>query len=247
MNSFLKNLFSLDKKVKIYFVFSLIIIILSYLVYLFFDENTVNKLGAEDSFFENLTAISFLFASIIFIIIFFLKKKIIYLVFAVIFFIGMGEEISWGQRIFNYKTPEYFEKNNIQDEFNFHNLNIFDSKNNNGQYKAGLSYILSVNFLYKLFWLVYGVIFPVVYLLSRFVKKTVDKIDVPVPPFVLGIIFLINWLLSRLILSYLLPDGRSLQYYYTAGEISEFGSAFIFMILGAYFLQTAIKKRRLTA
>lgn len=103
----------------IYFVSSLLIIILSYLVYMFFDEKTVNKLGAEDSFFENLTAISFMVASIIFTIIFCLKKKIIHLVFALIFFVGMGEEISWGQRIFNYHTPEYFEENNIQDEFNF--------------------------------------------------------------------------------------------------------------------------------
>jgi hypothetical protein len=158
----------------------------------------------------------------------------------------MGEEISWGQRIFNYHTPEYFEKNNIQDEFNFHNLKVFDSKSNDGQYKAGLSYFLSVNFLYKLFWLVYGIILPVVYSLSHFFKKITDKIGLPVPPFILGLLFLANWLLCRIILSYLLPDGRSLQYYYTAGEISEFGSAFIFMMLAAYFLHTEIKGRSRT-
>ena len=137
MNAFLENLFFKSKPVKIYFILSLLIILLSYSVYLFSDENTINKLGAEDGFFEYLTAISFLAASIIFILMYFLKKKIIYLLFAIIFFIGMGEEISWGQRLFNYGTPEYFEKNNIQDEVNLHNLKIFDSKNFEGQYKFG--------------------------------------------------------------------------------------------------------------
>lgn len=32
------------------------------------------------------------------------------------------EEISWGQRVFNLSTPEFFEKHNIQKETNFHNL-----------------------------------------------------------------------------------------------------------------------------
>jgi hypothetical protein len=35
---------------------------------------------------------------------------------------GAGEEISWGQRIFDLETPEYFEEKNAQGEIGFHNL-----------------------------------------------------------------------------------------------------------------------------
>lgn len=226
-----------------YFVLSLSIIISSYLVYLVFNEDTINKLGAEDGLFEYFTGLLFLVTSILFIIIYSLRKKIIHLVFALVFFIGMGEEISWGQRIINYQSPEYFKENNIQKEFNLHNLSIFDSQEGGGQYKTGLSYYLSMNFLYKFFWLIYGVILPVVYSLSRFVRDIVGKIDLLVSPLILGIVFLVNWLLCRITLSFLLPEGRSLPYYYTAGEISEFGSAFIFTVLGAYFIHSIRAER----
>lgn len=33
-----------------------------------------------------------------------------------------GEEISWGQRIIGFESPEYFRENNDQQEFTFHNL-----------------------------------------------------------------------------------------------------------------------------
>ena len=135
MNSFLKNLFYKDKRVIIYFVLSLSIIISSYLIYLVFNEDTIIKLGAEDGFFEYFTALLFLVTSILFIIIYFLRKKLIHLVFALVFFIGMGEEVSWGQRIFNYQSPEYFKENNIQREFNLHNLSIFDSEDAGGKSK----------------------------------------------------------------------------------------------------------------
>lgn len=37
-------------------------------------------------------------------------------------FLSAGEEISWGQRIFGFETPERLEEANEQDEVTFHNL-----------------------------------------------------------------------------------------------------------------------------
>ena len=34
------------------------------------------------------------------------------------------EEISWGQRIFNIRAPDYFKEHNSQGEFSIHNLDI---------------------------------------------------------------------------------------------------------------------------
>jgi hypothetical protein len=43
---------------------------------------------------------------------------------AVLFFFAAGEEISWGQRIFNFETSGIFKSNNLQQETNLHNLEI---------------------------------------------------------------------------------------------------------------------------
>ncbi len=37
---------------------------------------------------------------------------------------GAGEEISWGQRLFGFATPEFLKTVNTQDEFNVHNINL---------------------------------------------------------------------------------------------------------------------------
>lgn len=44
---------------------------------------------------------------------------------AIALFVMFGEEISWGQRVFGFATPEWFEQSNIQAEFNLHNLRVF--------------------------------------------------------------------------------------------------------------------------
>lgn len=238
MSDFLKALFHSDKYIRAYFVLANSIIIFSYLLYLLIQEDIAIKLGKEDGLFEYLTALSFLVSTTLFFIIFLRRKRIINLLLAVIFFIGMGEEVSWGQRILKFQPPEYFKENNIQDEFNLHNLKIFDSKEERGGYKKGLSYYLSTNFLYKLFWLFYGVLLPIVCLLLHFVKHITDKIGLLVPPFILGVVFLFNWLLFKMISSFLISLHSSPFYYYAGIEINEFGSGLIFMILAAYFFQT---------
>ena len=85
----------------------------------------------EDGPVENVTAIFLIIAGIIGFIIFtkFLKmnkKKFGFLfLFLAISFLVLGlEEISWGQRIFNFQTPELFSAN-VQGQFTIHNLPVF--------------------------------------------------------------------------------------------------------------------------
>jgi len=42
--------------------------------------------------------------------------------YAALFLLVAGEEVSWGQRIFDIKSPESFEMANVQHETNLHNL-----------------------------------------------------------------------------------------------------------------------------
>ena len=86
----------------------------------------------EDSPGENLTAIfyflSFLISYSISVCFYKTGSKLqslpYFILTGCLFFIGM-EEISWGQRIIDFATPEIFEKYNYQDEMNIHNLNGF--------------------------------------------------------------------------------------------------------------------------
>ena len=75
----------------------------------------------EDGFIEYSTAIMLLFISLLsFSRLFKLWSvkpvlwKLGVLGFALIFLFGAGEEISWGQRIFNIESSEYFIENNAQ-------------------------------------------------------------------------------------------------------------------------------------
>lgn len=43
-------------------------------------------------------------------------------IFAVLCFIASGEEVSWGQRIFGFGTPHFFQQHNYQNETSIHNL-----------------------------------------------------------------------------------------------------------------------------
>ena len=49
---------------------------------------------------------------------------------AILFLFGAGEEISWGQRIFDIQSGDFFSENNVQKETNLHNLKIGDVKLN---------------------------------------------------------------------------------------------------------------------
>ena len=52
-------------------------------------------------------------------------RRVVWLGLAFLFFLMAGEEISWGQRIFGFATPETLETVNVQKEFNFHNIGGF--------------------------------------------------------------------------------------------------------------------------
>lgn len=55
-------------------------------------------------------------------------------------FFAAGEEISWGQRVLGYSTPEILAHHNLQKEANFHNLAILDVRESvDGGHKTGLA------------------------------------------------------------------------------------------------------------
>ena len=94
----------------------------------------------EDSHIENFTAILLFLAGFLLVITASVERctflRYIYFLGGIAFVFASGEEISWGQRIFDFETPEILMDLNTQKEFNVHNivigkqfmvLNIFDA------------------------------------------------------------------------------------------------------------------------
>ena len=113
-----------------FFVVLLIAFYLNYLITrLFFVERVFPFLFDEDGFFEYMTTLFFLIASVFFILA--LKKRYDSITpYTRLFIFGLGlfcfvvgmEEISWGQRIFGIETPEPYKEINFQGETTVHNL-----------------------------------------------------------------------------------------------------------------------------
>jgi hypothetical protein len=78
----------------------------------------------EDGFVEYSQAFLYLGAAAIFAYIGTHKgfRNIWYWGYALLFFALCGEEVSWGQRIFNLLTPAQLDATNVQHEINLHNI-----------------------------------------------------------------------------------------------------------------------------
>jgi len=124
------------------------VVFLSPLVFLFgvvllklYARGWYRRLAIEDGPIETLTSLAYLIAFFIGIYIAFQlykQKQSFYAVLYMLLSIGLLfiflEEISWGQRIFNLETPQFFEVYNHQHETNLHNFA--------GRYLLHASYIL---------------------------------------------------------------------------------------------------------
>tara|TARA_R110002049_G_scaffold306173_1_gene504176 strand:+ start:9359 stop:10018 length:660 start_codon:yes stop_codon:yes gene_type:complete len=160
-------------------VYTLLFIICS--VGLYFgltDENFFNKTYAqEDGLVEYSTAIMLFSISILCLYrLFTIQKgktmtwKIGTLLFALLFLFGAGEEISWGQRIFNVASTEFFIENNAQGETNLHNLVVGETKLN----KVIFSQLLMVVMV------LYLIVSPILYRKQEWFKKLANSFAVPI-------------------------------------------------------------------
>lgn len=131
----------------------------------------------EDGPLENATAILTLMSSLFVAgIIVKCKKTLMFRKFSdyamtVLLFLSLifytGEEISWGQRIFGFDTPNIMQDVNVQQEFNLHNLKFIHL------YKDGI---------FSIAVLIWGVILPVVKMFYSKIGKLQDSLRMPLPP-----------------------------------------------------------------
>ena len=148
----------------------------------------------EDGAVENLTAIMLLAASFAFAVAAirsrYLKhqqSKILYffiLGWSILMFVGFGEEISWGQRMFGFETPELLAGTNLQNEFNLHNLKHVES------FYGGQHRYLSLMTLFL------GLVLPLL-VLWKPGRGLVQKTAFPVTPVGYGVFFVGVYVFGR--------------------------------------------------
>jgi len=180
---------------KVNTIHLILILIISIIPLLYsYNQSFYNDLVKEDGIIEYLTAI-FLFLSSIVLFISFLKIKKYHSIFnfglflsVIVLFFGFGEEISWGQRIFNIESPTFFNKNNLQGETNIHNLMIDGVKLNKWIFTYG-----SV-----LFFTFYFFITPFLYKKGTIPKSLFNKFSFVVPNYFQSLLFLFSTIVINL-------------------------------------------------
>ncbi|MDV7188168.1 hypothetical protein R3X25_12820 [Lutibacter sp. TH_r2] len=182
----LKNLTTLDKV-------TYSILLLVFAVGIYFAQTDLNYFdtvyAAEDGIAENATAIFLACISLLqfsrFIKFFKSKSttwKIGVFLMACVFLFGAGEEISWGQRIFNVESSEYFIENNAQGETNLHNLVVEGKKVNKVIFSQLLTLIL----------VLYLIITPFLYRKVNWIKNLATMFAVPIVKWHHTIAFLVG-------------------------------------------------------
>ena len=167
----------MEKSIKIATKILLFLLPLVIMIF-FFNKRLYNEIIKEDGLIEYLTALLLLTICILLVI------KIVkirysegykWLLFNIILalglFFGFGEEISWGQRIFEVTSNDFFREYNLQRETNLHNLKINGIKINQWIFSYAFSVLFGCYFLFL----------QRFYKRNKFVKNTVNNLGIPIP------------------------------------------------------------------
>lgn len=224
---------------------SLVLVVVSYSTLFVFSIAWVRWLAQEDGIVEYIGATMFLMASIIFFLNYkrsrqiqvfkniSFKGNVFYLLLGLAFLFVFLEEVSWGQRIIGFQAPENIRELNAQGEFNIHNLRIFHGTTETGEKKSFWGLLLNMDRLFSIFWFSFCCLIPVFYRLSSSTRRFLDRIQMPIVPMSLGLIFVLSYAVTKFL--ELILDSRIQD---SIVEIKETNLAMLFFILAIWFLHT---------
>jgi hypothetical protein len=161
-------------------------------------------------------------------------KQLSYLVLALLFMFGAGEEISWGQRIFAIETPEMLQNGNVQDEINIHNLTIFEGEGS----------LVTVDTLFTTFAFTFTLLIPLVATRYKTFGRFINRL-MPVPHWSLGLLFLANFMLAKaakvlFVSSY---ENPTIPFQQGIQEIKEGNYAVLFVLVAIYITFITLNRR----
>jgi len=227
----------------------LVIVAIPYFL-MFLPRHLFYELTREDGIFEDVSAVYYLLAILGCFLLcanaenfrnpadratyFRFTRRYAFLLLGLFFFVSLGEEISWGQRILDYETPEVIEEHNVQGEFNVHNLEVFNPVDMNKAPKQGLAAVFTAKRIFIAIFTFYLFAIPLLSVLNDRVRKLLQRFYIPVPPIWLGIIFVANIFIFEICKAYL--GDRKLRYG-GISEVEEFNIALLLMLLPFVFLR----------
>lgn len=206
---------------------------------LFARPSILDAFAREDGIFEDLTALYLFLTSVVFAVAFFWFRRSSWLLrlsfvgLALLFFVGAGEEISWGERIFDWDDKNYIKSINVQGELTLHNLKYFQGEES--------LLPVSIAQLFTLFVFVFAVLIPFAGLLFPKVERLVAP-HFPVLPWAPGLLVVVTYVFQKLMLR-MLPSFPALYQHPTmpvpqgVHEIREHGYTFAVLASAVlYFL-----------
>lgn len=159
---------------------------------------------------------------------------------AAFFFVCGGEEISWGQRIFGWSTPELWRSINAQEETNLHNIWLFQGKKPDGSQMSFFELLFNTNRILQTFSMLYGVIIPVADQISLRANQLIVWLGIPVPPLKIGAMFLVSYIAFRVAVGTVGSDAPIIR---PLNELKETNAAFLFALIALYFASNAFAGR----
>jgi len=161
----------------------------------------LNMINMENGIIENLSVL-FLIIAFLFSVTLLLKLRgqrarfVMHGIMAVLFFLMAGEEMSWGQNLFDLAEPAILNGINVQGEINLHNM---------------FGYFADHFFIAGIF--IYGFVLPFFAHFSPFCRKFFDFFGIPIASLGLAIGFFMvsmlqNWIAGALIA---LPAGFRIE------------------------------------
>ena len=203
----------------------------------FQNETLFRFLIREDGPYETLSAFFYFVSVLLFFYLFWkypidikrkkshFKRNIFYLFLSVILLFVFLEELSWGQRIFQFETPTHLRELNIQNSTNIHNLKWFH-------------YIIHRVAIGTL--MIYFVIIPLLNMLIVPFRSLLEKVAFPVPSFMVSLFFLCSVYLYYF--CYSLISSRNLEYWYEV-NYSEPLEFFVPIVIFIYAVETLQRER----
>ena len=239
---------SLFTKQNIVYIIVFVFCALMYFT-VFLSQDTFLWLVQEDGLLESTAALLFMITAVLFFILFFREnsfgskevaqfydsrsKRIFFFLLGLLFVLLLGEEISWGQRIFGWATPEGLAELNQQNEITLHNLKwLHPSETAAGEEvqvaKSGIAALLTAKKIFVYIFVSFLFLLPFSFKYIPFIKKLAERFYVPIPAIQLGVLFIMNVFLFKAFKPFA-GDYRGAMR--GLGEIEEFNFAVILFLL----------------
>ena len=151
-----------------------------------------------------------------------------------LFFLGAGEEVSWGQRIFGWQTPEELAQVNVQQETNLHTLAFM-----RGWLDAGR--------LFNLFTFSFVLLLPLAARVAPALGARLGRL-VPIAPLALAVPFIVNQVASKAV-SPLFERGYTGRFPFVQNitELKETNLSLLFVLVALALLKAVPVTRSATS